>query len=1134
VTLFLHTGAVRAKAGGVCCALGILAVLLGAAWPVWAASPDDLAGPLRDLAALDRLGRLSPADPPARLARVQGGRVEVEVLFTRPAAGEVASLLKLGARVSRERDVRAQAIVPVSRLLDIANLPHVAQVRLPQRPVPLQIPPTVTEGAQLTNALSLQASGITGLGVSVAIIDEGFLDYDTAELPQTVVTRAFRSDGIVDGITDHGTAVAEIVGDMAPNVEMYLFSVATSMDAEAALEYCLQNDIDIVNMSLGWLDGPFDGTHSLDKVVNRVRQHGILPVVAAGNFAQRHWAGDWVDTDGDGLEEFDTNDEGVGIVTVAANEMVQVHLSWFETASPTGTRADVTNRDYDLELVDSTGTIIARSAVTQNGNDPPSETLLAVAPAIGAYDIQVRAMSANISDPAAPTDHFQFFVWTHDIDPRLQKPESSLSIPGTADGSLSVAATRGVANLPAPNINYPVDTLEPFSSQGPRIGSNPPQKPDLSGPDAVQTSTSLSPFFGTSAAAPHVTGGACLLKSEDQTRTPDELADVLVRLATAQNQISAIKLTTGTAATVDQAGAGRLSLRSGLDTKPPTISITFPINGTTITTPQPTIVGVITETETGVDGGTIVWTVDGVEVPKADWSYTFDSASGVTRITPPAPLSRAAHTVKLEASDQAGNAGTAAVCNFRVGLPTLSAGLHLISLPYRDLVNANPAAIFGVDLNELGLVRWIPTDTGFSKYRIFPDPLASFEPSDCIGANPTVVSPPAGLGYWVKLPREVVLNVGGASLSDVTDYTIELPLGTAEPVGWHMIGNPYQDSVDWSTVQFITNGRRQDLDEAIASGVTEGVIFEYIPAAGAQAGRYWFTSPQAAVLEPMKGYWLHVRTTTKVIIYPATAGGAKVAREAPAAESSPTADNWKLQLVASASGMIDNCNYLGVAPNASSGHDTAADYLEPPPPGKSLRLYFPHPDWGAARGDYTQDMRARASGAQEWAMDVDCPADGTRVTLSWPELNASVPRELSLRLHDLDSGRTVFMRTTTSYTYRAAASVRHFKITVDRAGAGGLQITALSASPGRDGRVFVAYKLSAPAAVTVEIRNIAGRPVRALSAAQPVAQGTQTLAWDGRNEAGARVPAGTYLLHLTARAADGQAVRRVCPISAAR
>ena len=1057
--------------------------------------------------------------------------VPVEVLFEGRGAVDEGALQRLGATRLRRRDRRVQALMPVSALRRAALLDPVAQVRMPPKPIPLQgFPPTVSEGVQLTSAMSLQVGGITGMGVSVAVIDSDFLGYTAGELPLTVNAVSFRSDGLIDvGTTGHGVACAETIMDMAPDVDLHLLAVQTVSDIETALEWADSNDIDIVNISMGVFEGPFDGTHSLDKVVDRVRANGTMVVVSAGNHAQKHWAGDYLDADGDSLCEFGPADEGIGITVTDPTQPITAHLSWFQTAGPTGQKAEVTNRDYDILLLDSTSQVIARSAVTQNGNDPPTELLVAFPPAAGAYEIQVLAVSSNI--PTGPTDALIIFMGLLDIDPVNQVVEESLLTPGTAAGALTVAATRGNASLGiAGIIDYAVDTLEDFSSHGPTVDGR--MKPDIAAPNFTVTSIATqSPFSGTSAAAPHVAGGAALLKSEDATRTADELETVLLRLATDQNVFSPIPKTDSTLADPDEAGVGRLTLRSGLDTKPPSISITFPVNSTTITTARPTVVGVVTDSETGVDVATISLSVDGTAV-----GYdSYNPGSGVVTYTPPSDLTRAAHTVTLSASDNAGNVGTPAVTNFRVGLPTLSAGLHMISLPFRNLVNANPASIFGLTPGEVAMVRWLATDAAFSKYRIYPDPMAGFEPPDALGANPTVVSPPAGLGYFVNLPRQVIINVAGETLADVASYTIRLPLGSVDPTGWHMIGNPYQDTIDWATVQFETNGVRQDLDDAIDAGVTEGIIFEYVPAAGARPGHYEFVQALAAVLDPMKGYWLHVNQSTEVIIYPATVATSAAAKKAASLQAEPTTDDWQLQLVAEARGMLDTANYLGVAPGASTSYDCGADIPEPPALGDSLALYFPHPDWDGAHRRCAQDMRAGGAMTEEWEFDVVCPAKNADVALSWPALNAQVPADVTLHLVDMDTGRTWYMRTLSSVTYNSGdGGTRHLKIVAQTGIGAGLQITSLSAAPVHGGLFAVSYELTTAANITAEVRNLAGRPVAMVVSGRDVGPGLQTLTWDGKSSQGLSVPNGVYLLHLTARTPDGQAAMRVCPMTAVR
>jgi len=67
----------------------------------------------------------------------------------------------------------------------------------------------------------------------------------------------------------------------------------------------------------------------------------------------------------------------------------------------------------------------------------------------------------------------------------------------------------------------------------------------------------------------------------------------------------------------------------------------------------------------------------------------------------------------------------------------------------------------------------------------------------------------------------------------------------------------------------------------------------------------------------------------------------------------------------------------------------------------------------------------------------------------------------------------------------------------------------------------LSFTLSADASVTCEVLNIAGRQVRMVVTDRPMVQGMNTLAWDGRNATGARVPAGCYLVRMRAADAGG-------------
>jgi flagellar hook assembly protein FlgD len=74
----------------------------------------------------------------------------------------------------------------------------------------------------------------------------------------------------------------------------------------------------------------------------------------------------------------------------------------------------------------------------------------------------------------------------------------------------------------------------------------------------------------------------------------------------------------------------------------------------------------------------------------------------------------------------------------------------------------------------------------------------------------------------------------------------------------------------------------------------------------------------------------------------------------------------------------------------------------------------------------------------------------------------------------------------------------------------------------------IVFTLNRDASVAVEVRNVAGRLVRTISAATPAVGGElTTLAWDGRSSAGTKAPAGRYLVVVTATTEDGQSAKAV-------
>ena len=79
----------------------------------------------------------------------------------------------------------------------------------------------------------------------------------------------------------------------------------------------------------------------------------------------------------------------------------------------------------------------------------------------------------------------------------------------------------------------------------------------------------------------------------------------------------------------------------------------------------------------------------------------------------------------------------------------------------------------------------------------------------------------------------------------------------------------------------------------------------------------------------------------------------------------------------------------------------------------------------------------------------------------------------------------------------------------------------------------IVYGLSADADTTAEVRNIAGRLIRAIPCGVASA-GLNTATWNLRNGTGAAVPAGMYLCTITARSENGSQATAVRTVNVRR
>ncbi len=460
------------------------------------------------------------------------GDIRVNVYLHMISDENLAQLNALGITIEyiNKKDNKLVCTIPFDKIEVAASINDVKGIHAIPMPG-VGIGKYTTAGDSILRAdISRVTFGIDGTGVKVGVISNGVDHIDSSkesgDLPMSVSIVDNRFGG------DEGTAMLEIVHDIAPGASLAFADMAKSDDDfNQNIKRLVQTGCNIIVDDIIQHDDPMFEDGTIAQEIDSVSAKGVTYVSAAQNEGRATWDGQGISLYGDGWVAFNGTDETNSVYVPAKDSIVAI-LQWAD-------KWDLSYDDYDLYLFGSPDTTDLLTC-SVNYQDGEGKTPLEI---------------IRYANPSSENELVYFRIKMHHVpSPREMKLEvvnSQFNFSHRTEiGGLSGhAAAISCISVGALGANNP-QMLEPFSNQGPsriyRYDSTGEvieyvdrQTPTICGIDGVKTYIGCSGiwqggdplFYGTSAAAPHIAGLAALLLSIDNSLNWQQVENLLTSTA---------------------------------------------------------------------------------------------------------------------------------------------------------------------------------------------------------------------------------------------------------------------------------------------------------------------------------------------------------------------------------------------------------------------------------------------------------------------------------------------------------------------------------------------------------------------------------------------------------------------------